>query len=92
MGDTAGNNVIGSRNVALGRAAGQDLNNIDDATSLGSGSKAAMTNSVALGANSQAIRNVGNETAYIPVGTIIAGANAIARSFCRYYWARASYH
>ncbi|MCU4313555.1 YadA-like family protein [Acinetobacter bereziniae] len=76
LGDTAGNNVTGSRNVAVGRAAGQDLTDVNDATSLGSGSKAAMTNSVALGANSQAIRDMGSEIAYIPVGTTIAGANA----------------
>jgi len=76
LGDTAGNNVTGSRNVALGRAAGQGLNNVDDATSLGSGAKAAVSNSVALGANSEAIRDVNSEVAYVPRGTTIVAANA----------------
>ncbi|TNL53644.1 YadA-like family protein [Acinetobacter bereziniae] len=76
IGGEAGSRVNGSRNVALGLQAGQDLDNVNDATSLGSGAKAAVTGSVALGSGSQAIRNVGNETAYVPVGTTIAGANA----------------
>ena len=76
LGDTAGNNVTGSRNVALGRAAGQGLSNVDDATSLGSGAKAAVSNSVALGANSEAIRDVNSEVAYVPLGTTIVAANA----------------
>ena len=76
IGGEAGSRVNGSRNVALGLQAGQDLDNVNDATSLGSGAKAAVSGSVALGSGSQAIRNVGNETAYIPVGTTIAGANA----------------
>ncbi|WP_315074677.1 YadA-like family protein [Acinetobacter guillouiae] len=76
LGDTAGNKVKGSRNVALGRAAGQGLNNVDDATSLGSGAKAAVSNSVALGANSEAIRDVNSEVAYVPLGTKIAAVNA----------------
>nr|WP_151803790.1 YadA-like family protein [Acinetobacter bereziniae] len=77
IGGEAGSRVNGSRNVALGLQAGQDLDNVNDATSLGSGAKAAVTGSVALGSGSQAIRNVGNETAYLPVGTTIAGANAV---------------
>ncbi|MCS4298398.1 MULTISPECIES: YadA-like family protein [Acinetobacter] len=76
LGDTAGNNVTGSRNVALGRAAGQGLSNVDDATSLGSGAKAAVSNSVALGANSEAIRDVNSEVAYVPLGTTIVAAKA----------------
>ncbi|MBP2544439.1 YadA-like family protein [Acinetobacter guillouiae] len=76
LGDTAGNKVKGSRNVALGRAAGQGLNNVDDATSLGSGAKATVSNSVALGANSEAIRDVNSEVAYVPLGTKIAAVNA----------------
>lgn len=69
-------NVTGNRNVALGRAAGQGLNNVDDATSLGSGAKAAVRNSVALGANSEAIRDVNSEVAYVPLGTTIVAAKA----------------
>ncbi|MFW1815946.1 YadA-like family protein [Acinetobacter guillouiae] len=76
IGDTAGNNVTGNRNVALGRAAGQGLSNVDDATSLGSGAKAAVSNSVALGANSEAVRDVNSEVAYVPLGTTIVAANA----------------
>ncbi|MFW1746073.1 YadA-like family protein [Acinetobacter guillouiae] len=77
LGDSAGENVTGNRNVALGRAAGQGLNNVDDATSLGSGAKAAISNSVALGANSEAIRDVNSEVAYVPLGTTIVAANAV---------------
>ncbi|WP_270382679.1 YadA-like family protein [Acinetobacter guillouiae] len=76
LGDSAGENVTGNRNVALGRAAGQGLNNVDDATSLGSGAKAAVSNSVALGANSEAVRDVNSEVAYVPLGTTIVAANA----------------
>ncbi|WP_327858194.1 YadA-like family protein [Acinetobacter guillouiae] len=76
LGDSAGENVTGNRNVALGRAAGQGLNNVDDATSLGSGAKAAVRNSVALGANSEAIRDVNSEVAYVPLGTTIVAAKA----------------
>ena len=76
LGDSAGENVTGNRNVALGRAAGQGLSNVDDATSLGSGAKAAVSNSVALGANSEAIRDVNSEVAYVPLGTTIVAANA----------------
>ncbi|MFW2173901.1 YadA-like family protein [Acinetobacter guillouiae] len=76
IGDTAGNNVTGNRNVALGRAAGQGLSNVDDATSLGSGAKAAVSNSVALGANSEAVRDVNSEVAYVPLGRTIVAANA----------------
>ena len=76
LGDSAGENVTGNRNVALGRAAGQGLSNVDDATSLGSGAKAAVRNSVALGANSEAIRDVNSEVAYVPLGTTIVAAKA----------------
>ena len=76
LGDSAGENVTGNRNIALGRAAGQGLSNVDDATSLGSGAKAAVSNSVALGANSEAIRDVNSEVAYVPLGTTIVAANA----------------
>ena len=76
IGDTAGNNVTGNRNVALGRAAGQGLSNVDDATSLGSGAKAAVSNGVALGANSEAVRDVNSEDAYVPLGRTIVAANA----------------
>ncbi|WP_427927656.1 YadA-like family protein [Acinetobacter guillouiae] len=76
LGDSAGENVTGNRNVALGRAAGQGLSNVDDTTSLGSGAKATVSNSVALGANSEAIRDVNSEVAYVPLGRTIVAANA----------------